>query len=111
VGVPVQTSRSITMDLRYTPEYDEFRREVRHFLEANWPLPGARATSPEAERTRVFRDLATAKGYLYRSIPRQYGGSEQLQDIFKSKIILEEFTASVAILTEVLGGTEALRRT
>jgi len=84
------------MDLRYTPEYDEFRREVRRFLEANWPLPGAQAKLPEAERAMVFRDLATEHGYLYRSIPRQYGGSEQPQDIFKSKIILEEFTAAGA---------------
>jgi len=84
------------MDLRYTPEYDEFRREVRRFLEANWPLTGAQAKAPEAERMMVFRDLATEQGYLYRSIPRQYGGSEQPQDIFKSKIILEEFTQAGA---------------
>ncbi|MBW2286295.1 MAG: acyl-CoA dehydrogenase family protein [Deltaproteobacteria bacterium] len=84
------------MDLRYTPEYDEFRREVRRFLEANWPLTGAQAKLAEAERIMVFRDLATEQGYLYRSIPRQYGGSEQPQDIFKSKIILEEFTQAGA---------------
>jgi len=79
------------MNLRYTPEYDEFRAEVRSFLEGNWPLSGAQADLPEAERERIFRDLATERGYLYRSIPKKYGGSEQEPDILKSMIILDEF--------------------
>ena len=45
------------MDLRYTPEYDEFRAEVRRFLEESWPLSGAQADLPELERERIFRDL------------------------------------------------------
>ena len=72
------------MDLRYTPEYDEFRQEVRQFLGANWPLTGEQAKLPESECIMLFRDLATEHGYLYRSIPRQYGGSEQPTDILLS---------------------------
>jgi len=79
------------MDLRYTPEYDAFRDEVRAFLEANWPLSGAEAALPAADQERIFRDRAIAGGYLYRSIPKRYGGSEQPPDILKSKIIIDEF--------------------
>ena len=84
------------MDLRYTPEYDAFREEVRTFLKQSWPLSGEQADLPEAERERIFRDLATERGYLYRSVPKKYGGSEQEPDILKSKIILEEFTRAGA---------------
>jgi len=86
------------MDLRYKPEYDAFREEVGSFLAANWPLPGGRADLPEGdgERERIFRDLATERGYLYRSIPKRYGGSEQEPDILKSKIIVDEFARAGA---------------
>jgi alkylation response protein AidB-like acyl-CoA dehydrogenase len=84
------------MDLRFTPEYDAFREEVRTFLKANWPLSGEQAGLPDAERERIFRNLAIESGYLYRSIPRKYGGSEQETDILKSKIILDEFTRARA---------------
>ena len=84
------------MDLRYTPEYDAFRGEVRAFLKQSWPLSGEQADLPEEERERIFRDLATERGYLYRSVPKKYGGSEQEPDILKSKIILEEFTRAGA---------------
>jgi alkylation response protein AidB-like acyl-CoA dehydrogenase len=84
------------MDLRYTPEYDTFRGEVRAFLKQSWPLSGEQADLPEAERERIFRDLATERSYLYRSIPKKYGGSEQVPDILKSKIILEELTRAGA---------------
>jgi alkylation response protein AidB-like acyl-CoA dehydrogenase len=79
------------MDLRYTPEYEAFRAEVRSFLAASWPLQGEAAQLPKQERDRRFRDLATEQGYLYRSFPRRFGGSEQPTDILKSMIIAAEF--------------------
>jgi len=79
------------MDLRYTPEYEAFREEVRAFLKANWPLDGERAQLPEEEGKRAFRDLATEEGYLYRSFPTEYGGAGQPTDILKTMIISEEF--------------------
>ena len=84
------------MDLRYTPEYDAFREEVRTFLKTSWPLSGEQADLPDAERERIFRDLAIERGYLYRSLPKKYGGSERESDILKSKIILDEFTRAGA---------------
>ena len=84
------------MDLRYTSEYAAFRDEVRSFLKSHWPLRGAEASLPEAEQERIFRDRAIECGYLYRSIPKQYGGSEQPPDILKSKIIIDEFNLAGA---------------
>jgi alkylation response protein AidB-like acyl-CoA dehydrogenase len=83
------------MDLRYTADYDAFRAEVRAFLAASWPLPG-QAALPEDERERIFRDRAVEAGYLYRSIPKRYGGSEQPSDILKLTIIVEEFARAGA---------------
>ncbi len=84
------------MDLRYTPEYESFRREVLGFLRDHWPLRGADAARPQPEREALFRQRATERGYLYRSIPTKYGGSGQPPDILRSNIILEEFSRAEA---------------
>lgn len=76
------------MDLSYTPEYEAFRGEVKAFLAAEWQPQGA------PDRTafeRAFRRRATEAGYLYRSIPRRFGGSEQPADVLKADILREEF--------------------
>ena len=75
------------MDLRYGPEHDAFRDEVRTFLAAEWK---------EQVDVGAFRRKATEAGYLYRTIPRRYGGSEQPPDILKARIIAEEFARSKA---------------
>ena len=75
------------MDLSYSSEHEAFRREVQAFLARNWPPAGG--ATPEAES--AFRDLATAEGYLYRNIPRAYGGSEQPVDLLRAEIIAEAF--------------------
>jgi alkylation response protein AidB-like acyl-CoA dehydrogenase len=74
------------MDLEYGHEYDDFRAEVRSFLEAHWPPKGDRGAQAQA-----FRRAAIERGYLARSIPRQYGGSEQPADPIRARIIAEEF--------------------
>ncbi|MEE8313478.1 MAG: acyl-CoA dehydrogenase family protein [Myxococcota bacterium] len=79
------------MDLSYGPEYAQFRAEVCAFLESNWPPRGEEAELERNEQQRRFRTRATAAGYLYRGIPRQYGGSEQEPDALKAQIIREEF--------------------
>jgi alkylation response protein AidB-like acyl-CoA dehydrogenase len=76
------------MDLRYSSEYDVFRREVRAFLERSWPPPGADPSSPEA--IAAFRQAAIERGYFCRSVPRKYGGSEQAPDPLQATIIREE---------------------
>jgi len=82
------------MDLRYSPEHEAFRAEVRAFLRGAWPLQGDEARLPEARQHALFRDRALARGYLYRDVPRAYGGSEQPPDAIRDAILLEEFVAS-----------------
>jgi len=79
------------MDLSYGPEYESFRSEVRAFLEASWPPRGEAAKLSKREAAARFRDLATERGYLRRSIPRRYGGSEQPPDALRARILQEEF--------------------
>ena len=97
------------MDLSYSPEYVQFRDEVRAFLSANWtdadrnsspPPDGTAALMGAVVRTDArateFRLAAIARGYLYRHVPRAYGGSEQPYDPLKSTIIAEEFRSAKA---------------
>ena len=79
------------MDLSYGAEMEGFRDEVKAFLADNWPLTGEEAELPFEEASRVFRGRAIDAGYLYRNIPRQYGGSEQAPDVLKAQVIREEF--------------------
>jgi alkylation response protein AidB-like acyl-CoA dehydrogenase len=85
------------MDLAYSPEYEEFRCDVRAFLETHkkdFPAPygGGR---PSAE-TLAWQALLIENGYAARTIPREYGGYGAEPDILKSRIIAEEFTAARA---------------
>jgi alkylation response protein AidB-like acyl-CoA dehydrogenase len=79
------------LDLRYGPEYEAFREEVRAFLSASWPLRGEEAKQDLAGQARTFRQRAIAAGYLARSIPKAYGGSEQPADPLRAAVIREEF--------------------
>ena len=79
------------MDLSYGSEMEGYREEVKAFLEASWPLSGKQADLPPEKQASLFREKAIAAGYLYRNIPRQYGGSEQEPDVLKAQIIREEF--------------------
>ncbi|HEX2485695.1 MAG TPA: acyl-CoA dehydrogenase family protein [Myxococcota bacterium] len=110
------------MDLRESPEHQAFRAEVRAFLREVWPPRGDEAHLPEPRQHALFRERAVARGYLYRDVPRAYGGSEQPADAIRDAILLEEFAASgvpgslpsvgPAMLAPTLleWGTEAQRR-
>ena len=65
-------------------EQEAFRKEVKDFLQEHW-LGAAERNVTE------FRKKAVEAGYVYRSIPRQYGGSGQAPDPVKAHIIREEF--------------------
>lgn len=79
------------MDLSYGAEAEEFRKEVRAFLKAEWS-PAAELRGSELKAfIGDFRLKATDRGYLYRAIPKQYGGSEQPVDVIKAQVIREEF--------------------
>lgn len=79
------------MDLTYGAEYEAFRQEVRAFLQRAW-LPNASLAKAERKAAEAaFRREAIEQGFLYRSIPRQYGGSEQKPDVMRGQVIREEF--------------------
>jgi len=97
------------MDLSYSKEYEAFRAEVRTFLEQNWtdadrsstPDPDSQASLLGAivrsdHRATTFRLRAIERGYLYRHVPKRYGGGEQPYDPLKATIIAEEFRRSKA---------------
>jgi len=79
------------LDLRYGPEYEAFRAEVKAFLAEQWPLKAGEAKLGLAEMGTLFRKRAIAAGYLARSIPKAYGGSEQASDPLRAAVIREEF--------------------
>ena len=77
------------MDLSYGPKYEAYRKEVAAFLAENWP-PKDKDLARE-DQIQKFRELATEAGYLSRSIPRKYGGSEREADVLEAAVIREEF--------------------
>ncbi|PKP82776.1 MAG: acyl-CoA dehydrogenase [Alphaproteobacteria bacterium HGW-Alphaproteobacteria-18] len=89
------------MDLSYGPEAEAFRKHVRAFLKTAW-------TPKDVDRAGMkafiasFRLQATEAGYLYRSIPKAYGGSEQPADVIRAQVIREEFARARAPM-EVAG--------
>lgn len=95
------------MDLSYSDEHVAFQQEVRAFLAANWSPTRAKDRERRVAYFAKFRRDATERGYLYRSVPRAYGGSEQAADVVKAAIIREEFAAANAP-TEVPGNGVAL---
>ena len=95
-------------------ELQAFRDEVTAFLQAHWV---------EGERdVGAFRKAATARGYLYRNVPVEYGGSGQEPNAARAQVIREAFARvraprelpgrSVNHLTPTLlaWGTEAQKR-
>lgn len=84
------------MDLSYGAAAEAFRAEVRGFLSLHWPPPADTRGADLKAFIRNFRALATGEGYLYRAIPKQYGGSEQPVDVIKAQVIREEFARARA---------------
>ena len=64
---------------------EQLRQEVTDFLAEHWVGAGAERDAA------TFRKLATDRGYLYRNIPRKYGGSEQSPDPWRAHVIRQAF--------------------
>lgn len=79
------------MDLSYGEAAEVFRAEVRGFLSSHWPPATELRGADLKSFIRSFRAHATEAGYLYRAIPKIYGGSEQPVDVIKAQVIREEF--------------------
>jgi len=83
------------MDLAYSPEYEQYRMEVRQFLDTNKnqsPPPYGRGNSDG--KARDWQKLLIENGYAARTIPKEYGGFGGEPDILKSHIIAEEFASA-----------------
>lgn len=78
------------MDLSYGEAAEDFRGEVRGFLKEAWQ-PGELRGGELKELIRNFRRAAVDRGFLYRSVPKRYGGSEQPVDVIRAQVIREEF--------------------
>src|SRR5689334_18619964 len=83
------------MDLSYGADAERLRGEVRAFLREAW-VPGERRKDELKTFVREFRRAATERGYLYRGVPKAYGGSEQPADVVAAQVIREEFARARA---------------
>ncbi len=83
------------MDLRYGPEYEAFRRELRAFLEASRELApamrGGELATLKDPKIVSWQKLLIERGYAARTIPRQYGGGGFAPDPLIATILAEEF--------------------
>jgi alkylation response protein AidB-like acyl-CoA dehydrogenase len=94
------------MDLSYGSEAEAFREQVRDFLMQRWrPTDKGAALKTYI---RAFRADAVEQGYLYRGVPRQYGGSEQPVDVIRAQVIREEFARAHAPMEVSGNGTSML---
>jgi len=67
------------MDFRFTPEQEQFRREVRRFLDETLPTDSAEVQGAEQPAQRLvflrsFTQALVRKGWLTLAWPREYGG-------------------------------------
>jgi alkylation response protein AidB-like acyl-CoA dehydrogenase len=83
------------MDLSFGPENEAFRETVRGFLGETWRPIGLKGPELGAY-IKAFRKQAIDAGYLYRGIPKRYGGSEQAPDVLKAQVIRDEFARARA---------------
>src|SRR3546814_3639017 len=88
------------MDLSYGEAAEAFRAEVRAFLSLHWPPPSDMRGADLRQFIRTFRALAIDQGYLYRAIPKRYGGSGQPVDVIRAQVIREEFVRARAARSE-----------
>ena len=79
------------MDLSFGRENEAFRASVAAFLREAWK-PSHVPRGELSAYAKAFRRTATEAGYLYRGIPKRYGGSEQAPDVLKAQVIRDEFT-------------------
>lgn len=89
------------MDLSYGAEYEEFRSEVRTFLEKH-KEEARGGGGMRSKQVLDWQKKLIENGYASRTIPKEYGGYGAEPDILKSRIIGEEFAK--AQVSQGLGG-------
>jgi alkylation response protein AidB-like acyl-CoA dehydrogenase len=96
------------MDISFDADLDAFREEVRQFLKESWAFDPREDKDVRRARERRFREQAIERGFLYRQVPRRYGGSEREPDALRGEIIREEFARARAPGEVVAGGATQL---
>ena len=87
------------MDLSYPPEAEEFRTEIRAWLEENlpdgWGAPGFRMDPDERKRfNKEWPRKLYAGGWICASWPEEYGGKGL--DTMQAVVLNEEFARAGA---------------
>ena len=80
------------MDLEFGERYENFRKEVRAFLDENKtrrPTPSFAEADPAA--VTAWLSLQIEQGYWARTIPKEYGGYGAEPDLLETVIMDEEF--------------------
>jgi alkylation response protein AidB-like acyl-CoA dehydrogenase len=95
------------MDLNFGTSYQRFLGEVQAFLAEHWPPPKAATREDKATAIALLRAAAIEHGYIYRNVPRRFGGSEQQPDVIKAEIIRRAF-AKIRAPMEVPGNGVSL---
>ena len=78
---------SRVMDLSYGAQYEQFRTEVRAFLDENWNAARAKDRGYVGD----FRARAVRAGLIYRTVPVEFGGAGQEPDAMRAQVVREEF--------------------
>src|ERR671911_82315 len=92
------------MDLTLSPSEQEFRDEVRSWLEANHPGPTPEGDDAGFEFRRAWQRKLNERGWAGLSWPEQYGGSGAT--LFEQAIFSEELArASAPSMANTLGLT------
>ena len=76
----------MSSDISLAPEQEAFRQEVRRFLAGGWT-----GVDPDSRDQQAFVKQAIEAGYLFRNVPKIYGGAEQAPDPIRAHIIAEEW--------------------
>ena len=82
------------MDLEFGQKYEDFRQEVKHFVENNKPKKPAKGSLGTLEARNALVDwlsLQVEHGYWARTIPKEYGGFGAEPDMLQTVIMDEEF--------------------
>jgi alkylation response protein AidB-like acyl-CoA dehydrogenase len=66
------------------------RAEVRAFCAESWPPRGAEARMGAREQAIAWRKRALDAGFLYRTVPRDYGGAGAEPDVMAETVIRRE---------------------
>jgi len=82
------------VDLEFDARYEEFRMQVRDFLETHRPPKNWGLSDGKNEDRIAWLSLQIEHGYWARTIPKEYGGYGAKPDLLETVIMDEEFNAA-----------------